>query len=317
MTTEFLRRVAQRHAAAVATGALKCIDLEHTVVEGDGLPFMVQWPSTDVLQHETLDAPQASQASRGPGQRESPEPEQPEDAKDSGESDSSPFSPPDPELTIGPVGDHHVALLNKFPACARHVLLARTEFQEQQSGVNPEDFAAIAMVLSAAGGLVFYNGGERAGASQRHKHLQWVSEQDSPVSLRLYTEVFNEELDDLTLVAHPGLPVRHCFVRVRAGAGVPVHDAAASMHEAYTIVQAHLGLHMNGQGFVPPFNLLIEDGWMLVVPRRQECFQDISVNALSYAGLLHVQRLDQVDAIRQAGPLAVLATTGYPWHPGD
>lgn len=289
MTTEFMQRIDQRHAAALASGALECVDLDCAVIERDGLSFVVQWPSTAASENKTERLL----------------------SDDSENSDSNPFLPPDPEFTVGPVGEHHVALLNKFPVCARHVVLARTEFQEQQTGVSPDDFRAIATLLSADGGLGFYNGGPMAGASQRHKHLQWVPESDSPASLRLYTEVFNEGLDELTLVAHPGLPVQHCFVRVRAGHEIPVDDAVTSMVSAYALMLNHLGLNENARGFMPPFNLLIEDGWMLVVPRRQERFQDISVNALSYAGLLHVQRPDQVETIRRVGPLAVLAATGY------
>lgn len=290
MSTEFMQRVEQRYATALASGALECVRLDRVVIEAEGLPFVVQWPAAMATEDESGGS---------------------NDDADSGGPESSPFLPPDPELTVGLVGEHHVALLNKFPVCARHLVLARTEFQEQQTGVCLDDFRAIATLLSVEGGLGFYNGGPVAGASQRHKHLQWVPDGDSPASLRIYTEVFNDELDDLTLVAHPGLPVQHCFVRVRAGAGIPVDEAVASMHNAYTLALNHLGLHTDNRGFVPPFNMQVEDGWMLLVPRRQEKFQDISINALSYAGVLHVQRPDQAELIRQTGPLAVLAATGY------
>lgn len=314
MSTEFMQRVEQRYAAAQASGALECVRLDRVVIEAEGLPFVVQWPAAMATENET-DKP-SSDASEGSKQVHEPRQfaktdESGGDDDDSGGPESSPFLPPDPELTVGPVGEHHVALLNKFPVCARHLVLARTEFQEQQTGVGLDDFRAIATLLSAEGGLAFYNGGPVAGASQRHKHLQWVPDGDSPASLRIYTEVFNDELDDLTLVEHPGLPVQHCFVRVRAGAGIPVDEAVASMHNAYTLALNHLGLRTDSRGFVPPFNTQVEDGWMLLVPRRQEKFQDISINALSYAGVLHVQRPDQVELIRQTGPLAVLAATGY------
>ena len=32
----------------------------------------------------------------------------------------NPFLKPDPELTVGPIGTEHVAILNKFPLCDRH-----------------------------------------------------------------------------------------------------------------------------------------------------------------------------------------------------
>lgn len=292
MSNEFMQTVDRRSAGGLASGALHPPHAEHVVLEDDGLPFNVRWSS--------VDSQKKGSAIPAGGPRDP---------------DFNPFLPPDPELTVGPVGDHHVAILNKFPVSPRHLVLARTEFHEQQTGLEHEDFLATALILSASGGLGFYNGGAAAGASQRHKHVQWIPQLDGYASLGVYTSVFNDDLDDQTLVFHPGLPLQHCFVRVLAGTGIPVAESAANMLKAYGVVLKHLGLRTDNQGFVPPFNLLVEDGWMLVVPRRQEHFEDISVNALSYGGLFQVQRPTQIDSIRKAGPLAVLAATAHPVKP--
>ena len=289
MPNEFMQNVDRRSVGALASGALHLPDAEHTVLEQDGLLFNVRWPSPD-LQKKKSGIP--------PGGPRDP--------------DFNPFLPPDPELTVGPVGDHHVAILNKFPVSPRHLVLARTEFHEQQTGLEHEDFLAMALILSGAGGLGFYNGGAAAGASQRHKHVQWVPQLDGLASLRIYTSIFNDGMDDQTLVSHPGLSLKHCFVRVLADVGIPAAESAASMFRAYGSVLQHLGLRADSQGFLPPFNLLVEEGWMLVVARRQEHFEDISVNALSYGGLFQAQRMAQVDSIKKVGPLAVLAATAHP-----
>lgn len=290
MSTEFMQNVDRCSVGALAAGALQPLRVEHLVLDDDGLPFTVRWPSSELLERGVELAP--------PGGPRDP--------------DFNPFLPPDPALTVGPVGPHHVAILNKFPVSSRHLVLARTKFHEQQTGVALEDFQAMASILSGSGGLGFYNGGTAAGASQRHKHVQWIPQGDGNATLRLYGAVFNDELDDQTMVLHPGLPVRHCFVRVMAGQGVSANDSAASMYHAYQSALQHFGFHPDGKGFLPPFNLLVEDGWMLMVPRRQEHFEDISINALSYGGLLHVQRLEQLERIKQVGPLAILAATAHP-----
>lgn len=289
MSNEFMQAIDQRSTGALASGALHPPLAEHAVLDEDGLAFQVRWASPDT---QTKEGPLPSGGPRDPN--------------------FNPFLPPDPELTVGPVGEHHVAILNKFPVSPRHLVLARTKFYEQQTGVEHEDFLAMAQVLSGSGGLGFYNGGAAAGASQRHKHVQWVPQLEGYASLRTYTSVLNDGLDDQTLVSHAGLPMRHCFARVLAGAGISVVDSAASMLGAYRLALDHLGLQVDKQGFVEPFNLLVEDGWMLVVPRSQERFKDISINALSYGGLLQVQRPDQLDSIRKVGPLAVLAATAHP-----
>ena len=61
---------------------------------------------------------------------------------------------------------------------------------------------------------------------------------------------------------------------------------------------------------MPPYNLLLDRDWLMVVPRRHEHWQDISVNALGFAGSLFVRRPAQIEQIRAVGPLALLAAVG-------
>jgi ATP adenylyltransferase len=55
-----------------------------------------------------------------------------------------------------------------------------------------------------------------------------------------------------------------------------------------------------------PYNLLATRRWMLVVPRRQERYESISVNALGFAGSLYVRNSAELALVRRAGPLNVL-----------
>lgn len=61
-----------------------------------------------------------------------------------------------------------------------------------------------------------------------------------------------------------------------------------------------------------PYNLLLTRGWMLLVPRLQECFDSISINALGFAGALFVKTKTQVDRLRQCGPLGALRGVAVP-----
>ena len=56
-----------------------------------------------------------------------------------------------------------------------------------------------------------------------------------------------------------------------------------------------------------PYNLLITRDWMLLVPRRRECFQDISLNALAFAGALLAKDPQQMQRLLKTDPLQVLA----------
>jgi ATP adenylyltransferase len=46
---------------------------------------------------------------------------------------------------------------------------------------------------------------------------------------------------------------------------------------------------------------------MMLVPRTQECFQSISINALGFAGALLVTDIGGVGVLREHGPMSALA----------
>ena len=61
-----------------------------------------------------------------------------------------------------------------------------------------------------------------------------------------------------------------------------------------------------------PYSLLLTARWMLLVPRSRECFRDISVNALGYAGSFFLRDDGQLSEVRRAGPMAVLQAVSIP-----
>lgn len=300
MTTAFMQTVKQRSATALASGDLLPIITEQIDIQEQGLSFVVRWVSTlaakDATKEGTANSEQDTTKVAMPGGPRDP--------------DFNPFLNPDPELLIGPVGEHHVAILNKFPVCANHVVLACREFKEQLSPLALEDFSALATIMSGSGGLGFYNGGTQAGASQRHKHVQWLPTAEGNASLRFLVIDFPDDIPEHSVIKHPLFTFRHAFVKTQCGLGVAAATSAASMHKAFELASANLGFTVNSLGLLPPCNMLVEQGWMLVLPRQQEHVADVSVNALSYGGTLYVRQPEQVEPVRKMGPLAILSQAG-------
>lgn len=285
MSTAFMQSVDQRSASARASGDLLPIDAEQTEIFDQGLPFIVRWVSS-------LSAKDAAKVAMPGGPRDP---------------NFNPFLKPDPELVVGLVGDHHVAILNKFPVSDRHLVLARREFEEQLLPLALHDFAALAQIMSASGGLGFYNGGTEAGASQRHKHVQWIPTAPGNASLQFLVQGLPADTLEHGLVRHPGMSFPHAFVKTCGPVGHDQQTLALSMHQAFGLACDNLGLVPDASGLLSPCNMLVENGWLLVVPRRCEHVGDISVNALSYGGTLYVRHPEQVEPVRQLGPLNVLA----------
>ncbi|MGB7483392.1 MAG: phosphorylase [Castellaniella sp.] len=295
--------VRTRSDQAIASGDLQPIVAEQVVIEDRGLPFIVRWVAAlaakdAAKQGAAADAPAGPQEISLPGGPRDP--------------DFNPFLKPDPALLVGPVGEHHTAILNKFPVCLHHLVLARRAFAEQRSPLEAIDFLALAAVLCREGGLGFYNGGAAAGASQRHKHVQWIPDAPGNASLRALAAGLPADAPQGAVVRHPALDLAHCFVRVDAGLGAEAGASARAMLIAFGQACAALDLRPGPDGLLPPCNMLVGDGWMLVLPRSQEHFQGVSLNALSFGGTIYVREPAQIEAIRAAGPLQALASVGRP-----
>ncbi|MFT0531710.1 phosphorylase [Castellaniella hirudinis] len=303
MFANFMDTVRARSDQAIASGDLQPIVAEQTILHDRDLPFVVRWVAA--LAAKDAAQPSAQQSPDAPGPAATVLPGGPRDP------DFNPFLHPDPALTVGPVGADHVAILNKFPVCLHHLVLARRHFAEQLSPLELTDFHALALLLSGQGGLGFYNGGAAAGASQRHKHVQWIPAAPENASLQALTRGLPAVSGQGAILRHPLLAsLAHCLIRVDAGPGAHPEDSAASLLTAFGQGCADLGLRPDAQGLLPPFNLLAGDGWMLMVPRSQEHFLGISLNALSFGGTIYVRDPAQMDAIRRAGPLNALFSVG-------
>jgi ATP adenylyltransferase len=216
----------------------------------------------------------------------------------------NPFLPHDPELFVTDLSPTHVGLLNKFPVVDLHLLMVTRAFAPQEGLLTPADLLAMSRCLSAFDGLAFYNAGTAAGASQRHRHLQYVP-------LTVATGGHGAPLEPVLTVALQGdavvqshhLPFAHALVALGST------DAAALEIAQHRLTTA---LAMPPTA---PHNLLATRRWMLLVPRHQERWEGFGVNAMGFAGALLVRDAAALARLQVDGPLAVLRGVGLPPRP--
>ncbi|KAF8599470.1 HIT-like protein [Ceratobasidium sp. AG-I] len=96
-----------------------------------------------------------------------------------------PFAPPYVEdLHVGDLkdqldGDEFVILLNKFSVVPGHFLMVTKDFHPQDSPLTPPELTQAYLLIRAARKtatpiFAFYNCGKDSGASQPHKHIQFI-----------------------------------------------------------------------------------------------------------------------------------------------
>jgi ATP adenylyltransferase len=250
------RRLAEVSRRALQSGALEPIATRSTFLEDGGVRFIVR----------IVERIQRKKASHEAQEK----------------SGRNPFLPYEDELFVADVSPTHVAVLNKFNVMENHLLVVTRLFEEQESLLTPEDFEATRLVLEEFDSLFFYNSGPAAGASQRHKHLQFV-----PVPI--------------------GEGPERCPIEVLLAPGSrPVSfscrfEASAPTRERYLEALAEYGRRSNGA-----YNLVATRDWMLFVPRRQGRFESISVNGLGFAGAFLAKDDEELARLRDVGPMTVL-----------
>lgn len=287
--TEFAERVHATTVRARASGALVPLDTKVRLLPDAGVTFLVR-VSANVARKQ-----QASAVGNAP--------------------QGDPFTPPyEPDLYVGGLSQTHVALLNKFNVLDDHVLLITRQWSEQTEMLDANDFEALLLGLAGMDGLAFYNGGTEAGASLPHKHLQFVPLPLAPAGPAL---PFADLLEGMRTVSETGaghvpeLPFRHAVAPLRPEwLDDPARHAPDALALAQSLWEA-LGYDPRVGQQPAPYNLLATRRWMWLVPRRQDRWNGLPVNALAFAGGLLAPNEDAFERLRQHGPMALLEATAH------
>ena len=222
----------------------------------------------------------------------------------------NPFLPYDPNLFVAEVSPTHVALLNKFNVVDHHLVIVTRAFEPQEALLTREDCEALLLCLTEIDGLAFYNAGPTAGASQRHKHLQLIPLSAFPNSqLPIEPLLRSVKMTGATGIV-PDLLFLHAYAPMNSAWLDPQKDDASSLLDCYHSLLRAVSLPVEATAGSPlsaaPYNLLVTRKWLLLVPRSQEFFEGVSINALGFAGALLVKDAAQLAILRKHGPMSAL-----------
>lgn len=276
-----------RTEVALEVGALKPIETVTTEVEEEGIVFNVRIISS------LKEKEQIRRALSREGRNEA----QPA---------ANPFLPYDEALHVADVSPTHVCLLNKFPVLADHLLIVTRAFRHQDELLDLADFEALRRCMAEGPALGFYNGGEIAGASQPHKHLQLVplpiaaEAPELPIEPALRSALVGGELNKA-----PRLGFDHLVTSLPEGMWLDVEDGAARALACYRRALDELDLS-DGVKQRDPYNLLVTPRWLMVVPRSGEFSHGLSINSVGFAGGLLVRNQEQLETVKRVGPFAIL-----------
>lgn len=283
--------IVARSRTALECGALQPIATRRQTVPDEGVLFQVRVVSSLTRYREDNAAKRRNRAEK-----------------------ENPFLPYETDLFVTNVTPTHLCLLNKYNVITHHTLIVTRAFEPQESPLTLEDFQALWACLREFKALGFYNSGPAAGASQPHKHLQLVP---LPLtdSASLPIEVLFRSGDLGAKGRIDRLPFVHAFVRLAPAQTRDPDTAANYAFNRYRAMLQSVGLLPHPSplpAVLPPYNLLVTEEFMLLIPRSRASFGSIGVNALGFAGSFFVSEDAISRAIREIRPLQLLREVALP-----
>ncbi|EUC62831.1 ATP adenylyltransferase [Rhizoctonia solani AG-3 Rhs1AP] len=266
-----------------------------------------------------------------------------------------PFAPPYvPDLYVGDLkdeldGDEYVILLNKYSVISGHFLMVTKDFKSQNGPLTPPDLTQTYLLIRASHKsqtplFAFYNCGVDSGASQPHKHVQFIpttredaddedEEEDTRPPVEAYVQGLKIE-DDTKAFSLP-LPYAHFVQKLHlpkstvsgtkplspqsleelsarlTSVFLTLLDEAVQslrLHPTPTTTQASMS-----------YNLILTSEHMHLVPRTREktleedgaySLHPLNVNTLGFAGMVLAKSEDEARAIKERGVVALLGQVG-------
>lgn len=259
-----------------------------------------------------------------------------------------PFADPQPGLLVANIPSgraSHILVLNKYPVIHNHFIIATKANKPQTDILEEDDISMTHACLrawkdqqptrSSSRLFAFFNSGEHSGASQPHRHLQFLPVEDmaSPES-----QEWSIIVDRMNVRAHPELPLFYDPAFPLLHFSTPLEDglSRSGLYSKYLLLmraalsasrspgqplEENLAVEKNGQT-VFSYNLAMTTDRMAICPRSKESVgvpgagpdSTVALNGTILAGTLMVKYEAEWDILRQNHSLLdeVLTSIGYP-----
>lgn len=245
-----------------------------------------------------------------------------------GSKETNPFEKPEKELTIldsfGP-DDEFKVVFNKFPVVPRHFMMITREFKSQDTPLSPSELIGTYTLLnrvkndSKENWFAFYNSGPQSGASQPHKHVQFMTlpdgfkaygEQLAQTSAPFIPNQKNEPLQN------KDLPFAH-FAAPLPPNELDLQHEDLTMYFVSLLQRCLTVLKQNGAKDIS-YSFIMTTDYMMLVPRSNGVYKNtIGVNSCGYVGLFLCKNEETQSLVNSDGPFKILESCGFPNTAGE
>ncbi|OBA22210.1 ATP adenylyltransferase [Metschnikowia bicuspidata var. bicuspidata NRRL YB-4993] len=246
-----------------------------------------------------------------------------ENRPEKGDIGCNPFENPEPELTIlNTFGENNEfrIVLNKFPVVPAHFMLLTKIFKSQDTPLSPNELLATYSVLSGLSRdgtkedwFAFYNCGPESGASQPHKHVQFMT---LPAKHRSFAEKLIDSSEDFipsqtkVPLQDKNLPFAHFVAKLPDNVFSESGDVL--LMTFYSLLQSTLNVLKDHDCHHISFNFCATMKYMMLIPRSTSNFEGIGINSCGFMGLALCKNPNIAKVFKEKGFENVLSVVAFP-----
>lgn len=233
----------------------------------------------------------------------------------------NPFEDPEPELTVvEDFGDSNQfrIVYNKFPVVPRHIMIITKKFKSQKTPLSPDELMASYSLLEKLKEdkdnkwFGFYNCGDESGASQPHKHMQFMT---LPKEFTPFPETVVSSSDAFIPSTKreplqiPQLPMAHFIAKLPNLEELNEEDLVMFFT---SLLQRCLTVLRDNEAPSISYNFIMTTEYMMIVPRRYGKYQDLGINSCGILGLFLFKNDDLLNMVKKDNPKKVWEYVGFP-----
>lgn len=205
--------------------------------------------------------------------------------------------------------DDYTCVLNKYALEEGHFLVVTNDFYPQKGLLRASDLAMMRDMLAQSNKrrYCFFNGGLLAGASQEHRHFQFLQLPDFENELSWPDQIYHGNPESLKIQQHPQIPAHHFLLSITDTSTASLDSSFKRLHRAAQIAVGTDDEEM-------PYNFMMTREYMLVFPRRNEEWDEheVGVGGTCLVGSIMVTKPRDLEIVKAVGVKRILEYVGFP-----
>lgn len=233
----------------------------------------------------------------------------------------NPFEDPEPELTIvedfGDANQFRI-VYNKYPVVPRHFMILTKQFKSQKTPLSPDELIASYSVLKKLKEdkdnkwFGFYNCNDESGASQPHKHMQFMTLPKDftpfPETLISTSDAFIPSTKSEPL-QYPQLPMAHFVAKLPKLEELSGEDLVMYFS---SLLQRCLTVSRDNNASSIAYNVIMTTEYIMMVPRKHGVYEGLGINSCGILGLFLFKNKQLLQMVKAHTPMKVWEYVGFP-----